>query len=83
MKKFNTLKYSGLALVGVPVVLIVVGLVFILTSKSTSIAQEIEVEVKEVKKIDTVYVEKKVIVRDTIYIKPKPQPVQISTQDSI
>jgi hypothetical protein len=82
MKKFKQLWYTGLSIVGIPLVLVIMAAFFVVANSLKSVNQPIE-EVAQ-PKVDTVIVEKRVVVRDTVYIKPKPasKPVVI-VQDSL
>ena len=73
MKKFKQLWYYGLSIVGIPVVVVIMAAFFAVASNlNKSVNKAIEEEEKP--KVDTVIVEKRVVVRDTVYIKPKPTP---------
>lgn len=76
MKKFKQLWYYGVSIVGIPVVIIIMATFFVIASNlKTSVNKAIEEEEKP--KVDTVIVEKPVIVKDTVYLpaKTKPTPV--------
>jgi len=82
MKKFKTLWYTGAVMIGLPLFLIIVGITAILfSSKSTSKA----IEPIESQQVDTVVVEKTIIVRDTItkYIPSKPQIAPTAPKDTL
>jgi hypothetical protein len=83
MKKFNQLWYYGLSLIGIPVILVIIATFSVIASNlNKPINKAIEEEEKP--KVDTVIVEKRVVVRDTVYIKPKPTPKPvIIIQDSL
>jgi hypothetical protein len=77
MKKFKQLWYYGVSIVGIPVVLIIMATFFVIASNLNKSVNK-AVEEEEVQpKVDTVIVEKRVIVKDTVYIptKSKPTPV--------
>jgi hypothetical protein len=74
MKKFKTLWYTGLSIVGIPVALVVMAAFFAVASNIRAKTHPVETKQEE-PKVDTVFVEKRVLVRDTVYIKPKPQPI--------
>jgi hypothetical protein len=83
MKKFKQLWYYGLSIVGIPVVIVIMAAFFVLASNlNKSVNKAVEEEVQP--KVDTVIVEKRVIVKDTVYIKPKstPKPV-VTVQDTL
>jgi hypothetical protein len=75
MKKFKQLWYYGVSIVGVPVVLVIMAAFFVVANSLKKVNQPVE-EVEQ-PKVDTVIVEKRVIVKDTVYIptKAKPAPV--------
>ena len=75
MKKFKQLWYTGLSIVGIPVILVIMATFFVVANSLKSVNQPFE-EVEQ-PKVDTVIVEKRVIVRDTVYIKPKVKPTPI------
>ena len=82
MKTFRNLWYTGLTIVGIPVALVIVGLTLMVVSKDHSTLESISET--EMPKVDTVFVEKRVVVRDTVYIKPKPTPKPVVTvQDTL
>jgi len=77
MKKFKQLWYYGLSIVGIPVVIVIMATFFVVASNlKKSVNKAIEEEEKP--KVDTVIVEKRVIVRDTVYIKPKLKPTPVA-----
>ena len=83
MKKFKTLWYTGVAIVGIPTMLIIVATFFAITSSIKTKTYSIK-ETPEKPKVDTVFVEKRIVVRDTVYIKPKPTPKPVVTvQDTL
>ena len=83
MKKFKQLWYYGLSIVGIPIILIIIATFFVITSNLKKTTQSFEEEMEQ-PQIDTVIVEKRVIVRDTVYIKPKPIPKPVVTvQDTL
>ena len=83
MKKFKTLWYTGLAIIGVPVAIIVMATFFAVASNIRKKTPLIKEEIEQ-PKVDTVVVEKRVVVRDTVYIKPKPTPKPVVTvQDTL
>ena len=76
MKKFKQLWYYGLSIVGIPVVIVIMAAFFVIASNlNKSVNKAVEEEVQP--KVDTVIVEKPVIVKDTVYLpaKSKPTPV--------
>jgi len=83
MKKFKQLWYYGLSIVGIPVVLVIIAAFFVIASNlRNSVNEVVEEEVQP--QVDTVVVEKRVVVRDTVYIKPKPTPKPVVTvQDTL
>jgi hypothetical protein len=83
MKKFNQLWYYGLSLIGIPVILVIIATFFVIASNLNKPVNK-AIEEEEKPKVDTVIVEKRVVVRDTVYIKPKPTPKPvIIIQDSL
>jgi hypothetical protein len=83
MKKFKTLWYTGLAIIGVPVAIIVMAAFFAVASNIREKTHPIKEEIEQ-PKVDTVVVEKRVVVRDTVYIKPKTKPLPVAPiNDSI
>ena len=74
MKKFKSLWYTGLAIVGIPAVIVVIATFFAILNQTKTIIYPAEKSQQEKPKVDTVVVEKRVIVRDTVYIKPKIKP---------
>jgi hypothetical protein len=70
MKKFKQLWYTGLSIVGIPIILVIIATFFVVANSLKSVNQPFEEEMEQ-PQIDTVIVEKRVIVRDTVYIKPK------------
>jgi hypothetical protein len=83
MKKFKTLWYAGLAIVGIPTAMIIMVTFFVVAGNIREKTHQIE-ETVEKPKTDTVVVEKRVVVRDTVYIKPKPTPKPVVTiQDTL
>jgi hypothetical protein len=83
MKKFKNLWYTGLAIVGIPVALVIMATFFAITSRIKTVTHPTEKTEQEKPKADTVVVEKRVVVRDTVYIKPKPQIVHIVPKDTL
>ncbi len=84
MKKFKNLWYTGLAIVGIPVALVLMATFFAVTSRIKEVTHPTEETKQEQPKVDTVVVEKRVVVRDTVYIKPKPTPKPVVTvQDTL
>jgi hypothetical protein len=83
MKKFKQLWYYGLSIVGIPVVIVIMAAFFVLASNlNKSVNKAVEEEIQP--KVDTVVVEKRVIVRDTVYVKPKTTPKSVVTiQDTL
>ena len=83
MKKFKTLWYAGVAIVGIPTAMIIIVAFFVIAGNIKKSPQQTE-EIVEKPKVDTVVVEKRVVVRDTVYIKPKPTPKPVVTvQDTL
>lgn len=78
MKKFKSLWYTGLAIVSIPVALVLVATFFAVTSRIKNVNYPIEETKQEQPKPDTVIVEKRVIIRDTVYIKPKIKTTPIA-----
>jgi hypothetical protein len=76
MKKFKQLWYYGLSIVGIPLVLVIMAAFFVVANSLKNVNKPIE-EIEQ-PKIDTVIVEKRVIVRDTVYIKPKTKPLPVA-----
>lgn len=83
MKKFKNLWYTGLAIVGIPVALVLMAAFFAVTSRIKEVTHPTEKVEQEKPKVDTVVVEKRVVVRDTVYIKPKPQTVHTAPKDTL
>ena len=83
MKKFKNLWYTGLAIVGIPVALVLMAAFFAVTSRIKEVTHPTEEVEQEKPKVDTVVVEKRVVVRDTVYIKPKPQTVHTAPKDTL
>ena len=82
MKKFKQLWYTGLSIVGIPLVLVIMAAFFVVANSLKSVNKPIE-EIEQ-PKIDTVIVEKRVIVRDTVYLKPKTKPLPVTpVKDSL
>jgi hypothetical protein len=80
VKKFRNLWYTGLAITGIPVIIIIFASFLALVKTVKVKTVEMEEATEQVK--DTVYIEKKerVIVKDTVYIRvpnPKPQTTQV------
>ena len=78
MKKFKSLWYTGLAIVGIPAVIVVIATFFAILNQTKTVISPIEKPQQEKPKTDTVVVEKRVIVRDTVYIKPKIKPTPVT-----
>ena len=78
MKKFKSLWYTGLAIVGIPVVIVVIATFFAILNQTKTVIYPTEKPQQEKPKTDTVVIEKRVIVRDTVYIKPKIKPTPIA-----
>jgi hypothetical protein len=76
MKKFNQLWYYGLSIVGIPVILVITAIFSVIVSNLNKPMNKV-IEEEEKPKVDTVIVEKRVIVRDTVYIKPKTNPTSV------
>ena len=83
MKKFKNLWYTGLAIVGIPVALILMATFFAVTSRIKEVTHPIEEVEQEKPKVDTVVVEKRVVVRDTVYIKSTPKPIPVPVKDTL
>ena len=82
MKKFKQLWYYGLSIVGIPLVLVIMAAFFVVANSLKNVNKSIE-EIEQ-PKIDTVIVEKRVVVRDTVYIKPKTKPLPVApVKDSL
>lgn len=82
MKKFKQLWYMGLSIVGIPVVIVFMAAFFVIANNIKKATDQI-IE-PEKPKVDTVVVEKKVIIHDTVYIKPKIKPTPVvPVKDSI
>jgi len=83
MKKFKTLWYAGVAIVGIPTAMVIMVAFFVIAGNIREKTHQVK-ETPEKPKVDTVVVEKRVVVRDTVYIKPKPTPKPVATvQDTI
>jgi len=82
MKKFKQLWYTGIAIIGVPVAIIVMATFFAVASNIREKTPLIKEEIEQ-PKVDTVVVEKRVVVRDTVYIKSKPQVISVPTKDTL
>ena len=76
MKKFKHLLYTGLAIVGVPFIMVMT--IIIVLARNSSSSSYVEDQKLVQPKVDTIVVEKKVIVRDTVFIKPKTKPVPVA-----
>ena len=84
MKKFKSLWYTGLAIVGIPAVIVVIATFFAILNQTKTVISPTEKPQQEKPKTDTVVIEKRIIVRDTVYIKPKIKPTPIAPiNDSI
>lgn len=83
MKKFKNLWYTGLAIVGIPVALVLMATFFVVASRIKEVTHPIEKVEQEQPKVDTVVVEKHVVVRDTVYIKPTPKPTPVPVKDTL
>jgi hypothetical protein len=78
MKKFKQLWYYGLSIVGIPVVIVIMAAFFVIASNLNKSVNK-AVEEEEVQpKVDTVIVEKRVIVKDTVYIPTKSNPTPVA-----
>ena len=75
MKKFKHLLYTGLAIVGVPFIMVMT--IIIVLARNSSSSSYVEDQKLVQPKVDTIVVEKKVIVRDTVFIKPKTKPIPV------
>ncbi len=82
MKKFKTLWYMGIAIVGIPMFIVGVAVFFAISNQYKTSEPTVQEEV-ELPKVDTVVVEKRVVVRDTVYIKPKPIAKPVVIQDTL
>jgi hypothetical protein len=82
MKKFKTLWYAGVAIVGIPTAMVVMVAFFVIAGNIREKTHQVE-ETPEKPKVDTVVVEKRVVVRDTVYIKSKPQVISVPTKDTL
>jgi hypothetical protein len=78
MKKFKSLWYTGLAIVGIPAVIVVIATFFAILNQTKTVIYPAEKTTTRKPKVDTVVVEKRVIVRDTVYIKPKIKPTPVT-----
>jgi hypothetical protein len=76
MTKLKQLWYTGLSIVGIPIILVIIATFFVVASNLKKTTQPFEEEMEQ-PKVDTVIVEKRVIVRDTVYIKPKAKPLPV------
>jgi hypothetical protein len=80
VKKFRNLWYTGLAITGIPVIIIIFAsfLALVKTVKVKTVEMEEATEqVKDTVKIEVI---KRVVVKDTVYIRTpitKPQPTQV------
>lgn len=83
MKKFKNLWYTGLAIVGIPVALVLMATFFAVTNRIKEVTHPTEKVEQEQPKPDTVVVEKRVVVRDTVYIKPTPKPIPVPVKDTL
>lgn len=83
MKKFKNLWYTGLAIIGIPVALVAMATFFAVTSRIKEVTNPTEKVEQEKPEVDTVVVEKRVVVRDTIYIKPKSIPTPVPVKDTL
>lgn len=83
MKKFKNLWYTGLAIVGIPVALVLMATFFVVASRIKEVTHPIEKVEQEQPKVDTVVVEKRVVVRDTVYIKPTPKLTPVPIKDTL
>ena len=83
MKKFKSLWYTGVAIIGVPTIIIIFASFLALVKTVKTKTVEMEEATKQVQ--DTVKIEviKRVIVKDTVYIKTKPQPVPVTVKDTL
>ena len=83
MKKFKTLWYMGIAIVGIPMFIVGVAVFFAISNQYKTSEPTVQEEIKQPNP-DTVVVEKRVVVRDTVYIKPKPITKPVATiQDTL
>ena len=78
MKSFRNLKYMGLAIIGIPSFIVISITIMAIMSQLKSPSYPASKVEKEKPKVDTVVVEKRVIVRDTVYIKPKIKPTPVT-----
>jgi len=83
VKKFKSLWYTGVAIIGVPTIIIIFASFLALVKTVKTKTVEMEEATKQVQ--DTVKIEviKRVIVKDTVYIKTKPQPVPVTVKDTL
>ena len=83
MTKLKQLWYTGLSIVGIPIILVIIATFFVVANSLKSVNQPFEEEMEQ-PQIDTVIVEKRVIVRDTVYIKPKVKSLPVApVKDSL
>jgi len=83
VKKFKSLWYTGVAIIGVPTIIIIFASFLALAKTAKIKTVEMEEATEQVQ--DTVKIEviKRVIVKDTVYIKAKPQPVPVTVKDTL
>ena len=81
MKKFKQLLYTGIAIIGIPFMIIIMATFFAIAHNIRK--PNMSVDKKEKPKVDTIVVEKRVVVRDTVYIKPKPTSKPTTVQDTL
>jgi len=72
----------GIAIVGIPMFIVGVAVFFAISNQYKTSEPTVQEEV-ELPKVDTVVVEKRVVVRDTVYIKPKPIAKPVVIQDTL
>jgi len=83
MKKFKNLWYTGLAIVGIPVALVLMATFFAVTNRIKEVPYPTEKVEPEKPEVDTVVVEKRVVIRDTVYIKSTPKPIPVPVKDTL
>ena len=72
----------GIAIVGIPMFIVGVAVFFAISNQYKTSEPTVQEELKQ-PKTDTVVVEKRVVVRDTVYIKPKPIAKPVVIQDTL
>ena len=72
----------GIAIVGIPMFIVGVAVFFAISNQYKTSEPTVQEEIKQPNP-DTVVVEKRVVVRDTVYIKPKPIAKPVIIQDTL